>query len=134
MCQMPRRQAAALAHTSHRPWPLPRTPWVMGQSWCDLLFAHWATDPNRLGSFVPAPLRLETFDDRAWLGVTPFVARGVHVRLIPPAPPLSSFSEVNVRTYVTHEGKPGVLFLSLDTSSLVAVAGGRLIGGLPYRR
>jgi uncharacterized protein len=25
---------------AHRPWPLPDRPWIMTQTWQDLLFAH----------------------------------------------------------------------------------------------
>jgi uncharacterized protein YqjF (DUF2071 family) len=132
--ELPRRQAASLREVAHRPWPLPRGPWVMGQSWCDLLFAHWAVDPELLEPFVPAPLRLEQHGGRAWLGITPFVLRGLHARFVPPVPRLSSFCEVNVRTYVSCEGKPGILFLTLEASSVAAVAGGRLFAGLPYRK
>src|SRR6266849_3694594 len=31
---------AVLQETAHRPWPMPDGPWVMAQSWHDLLFAH----------------------------------------------------------------------------------------------
>jgi uncharacterized protein YqjF (DUF2071 family) len=106
----------------------------MGQSWCDLLFAHWAVDPELLAPFVPSPLRLETHGGSGWVGVTPFVLRGLRARPTPPIPPLAAFCEVNVRTYVTYRGKPGILFLTLDASSAAAVAGGRLLVALPYRR
>jgi uncharacterized protein len=106
----------------------------MGQSWCHLLFAHWPVDPERLSRFVPRPLQLQTHSGSAWLGITPFLLRGLHLRLIPPVPPLSSFCEVNVRTYVSHGGRPGILFLTLDADSVMAVAGGRLLAALPYRR
>jgi uncharacterized protein YqjF (DUF2071 family) len=105
----------------------------MRQTWCDLLFAHWAVDAERLARFVPRPLELDTRGGSGWLGVTPFVMRGLRMRLMPPLPLLSSFNEVNVRTYVTYQGKPGILFLSLEASSLVAVVGARLLVALPYR-
>jgi uncharacterized protein YqjF (DUF2071 family) len=130
---LPRLQATSLQQLGHRPWPRPRTPWIMGQSWCDLLFAHWAVDAALIAPLVPAPLRLETHGGSGWIGVTPFVLRALHVRLAPPLPPLARFCEVNVRTYVSHGGKPGILFLTLDASSAAAVAGGRLLAGLPYR-
>jgi hypothetical protein len=134
LVELPRCQTASLAQLAHRPWPLPHGPWVMGQSWCDLLFAHWAVDPGVLEPFVPAPLRLELHGGSAWLGITPFVLRGLHARFAPPVPPASSFCELNVRTYVAYDGKPGILFLTLDASSASAVAGGRLLAALPYRK
>jgi hypothetical protein len=53
---------------------------------------------------------------------------------LPPLPALSSFPEVNVRTYVTYEGRPGVWFFSLDADSRGSVAAARLVYRLPYHR
>jgi uncharacterized protein YqjF (DUF2071 family) len=47
---------------------------------------------------------------------------------------LSSFGEVNVRTYVTHRGQPGVWFFSLDAANPLAVWFARTIYRLPYFR
>jgi uncharacterized protein YqjF (DUF2071 family) len=41
---------------------------------------------------------------------------------------------VNVRTYVTYEGKPGIWFFSLDADSALAVAAARRSYRLPYYR
>jgi uncharacterized protein len=110
-----------LAHTSHRPWPVPDTPWLLTQSWHDLLFAHWPLDPDALRSKVPANLPLDVFDGRAWIGVIPFHMTNVGPRGMPSLPGLSAFPELNVRTYVTLNGKPGVYFFSLDAASTLAV-------------
>jgi uncharacterized protein YqjF (DUF2071 family) len=37
----------------HRPWPLPKKPWVMKQVWHDLLFAHWPVPVDDLRRLVP---------------------------------------------------------------------------------
>jgi len=50
----------------------------------------------------------------------------------PPVVGTSSFAEVNVRTYVTHRGRPGIFFLSLDVHNPVALEIGRRAFGLPY--
>lgn len=104
----------------------------MGQTWDDLLFAHWAVEPEQLAGVVPPALRLDTFDGRAWIAVTPFMVRNFRVALAPPLPWLSSFPEINVRTYVTHGSKPGIWFFSLDADSRFAVAGARRVYRLPY--
>lgn len=39
---------------------------------------------------------------------------------------------MNVRTYVSHDGKPGVYFLSMDATNLLAVGGARTLYHLPY--
>jgi uncharacterized protein len=131
----PVRQASSLAETAHRPWPLPDgRPWVMGQTWDDLLFAHWRVSATAVREHLPEGVEVDQHDGSAWLGVTPFVVTGLRVRGMLPLPFVSSFLELNVRTYVTHGGTPGIWFLSLDASSQVAVEAARRLYHLPYFR
>jgi uncharacterized protein len=118
----------------HRPYPLPRGPWIMRQTWHDLLFAHWAMDPELVRAAMPEPVRpyLDLYDGQAWVGVIPFWMSGVRPRGTPPVPTASTFPELNVRTYVTINGKPGVYFFSLDAASLLAVVGARVGFALRY--
>lgn len=127
--------------TAHRPWPLPSTwrrPWLMTMSWLDLLFAHWSFPPEQIRPLVPEALELDTFDGRAWLSAVPFRMesvgpRGLHF-LPPRLPGPRSFPELNLRTYVVANGKPGVWFLSLDATSPTAIWGARTFFHLPYFR
>jgi uncharacterized protein YqjF (DUF2071 family) len=123
-----------LDRTAHRPWPLPTGRWIMAQSWHDLLFAHWAIDASVLRPHIPATLDIDTFKGQAWLGIVPFRMTGVRLRWTPALPWLSAFPELNVRTYVTAQDKPGVWFFSLDAANAVAVAAARLSFHLPYFR
>jgi hypothetical protein len=104
----------------------------MAQRWHDLLFAHWPLPPARLQPAIPPGLALDTYDGDAWLGVIPFHMTGIRLRGLPPLPGLSAFPELNVRTYVTAAGKPGVLFFSLDAASRLAVEVARRWYHLPY--
>lgn len=126
------RQPVVMAETGHRPWPLPDEPWFMGQIWLDLLFAHWRVPEETLRRVVPEQLALDTYEGSAWLGVTPFFVRGLRLRGTTPVPVLSSFPEINVRTYVCVGGKPGIYFLSLDAASRPAVFAARRSYRLPY--
>ena len=119
-------------YTRHRPWPLPDGPWIMTQSWHDLLFAHWPVSARALQELLPAGLELDTFDDQAWVGVVPFRLTNVAPRGTPALPFVSAFNELNVRTYVTRNGKPGVYFFSLDADSQLAVTVARTMFRLPY--
>jgi uncharacterized protein YqjF (DUF2071 family) len=106
----------------------------MVQRWHDLLFAHWRCRLTELRPLIPAPLEIETFDDSAWIGVIPFYMSGVRMRAAPPVPTAHAFPELNVRTYVTLDGKPGIWFFSLDCASSLAVLGARAGVHLPYFR
>jgi uncharacterized protein len=111
---------------------LTRRPWVMRMRWVDLLFAHWPMDPVALRPLVPAPLELDLFDGRAYLGIVPFRMEDVGMRGLPAPPVAGAFPELNVRTYVRHDGRPGVWFLSLDAGNRAAVEGARTAFHLPY--
>jgi uncharacterized protein YqjF (DUF2071 family) len=123
-----------LEQVANRPWPLPSGPWVMAQSWHDLLFVHWPVPEATLRPHIPARLAIDTFEGQAWLGVVPFRMSGVRLRGTPALPGLSAFPELNVRTYVHVEGKPGVWFFSLDADNRIAVAIARTWFHLPYFR
>jgi uncharacterized protein len=116
----------------HRPWPLPHGPWIMKQTWHDLLFAHWAVPESALRPLVPSALTLDRFDGQCWVGVVPFRMSDIHARGLFPFFGLSQFPELNVRTYVTYGGKPGVYFFSLDAANLPAVWAARRFYHLPY--
>ena len=95
---------------------LPKLPTVMHQRWEELLFLHWTFEPQIIAKVLPPSLRVDTFDDKAWLGVVPFSMRNVRPRFLPSVPGISNFPELNLRTYVVDEhGRPGVWFHSLDT-------------------
>jgi uncharacterized protein YqjF (DUF2071 family) len=105
---------------------------MMVQTWLDLLFVHWPIDHYQLRSKVPSALELDLFENQAYIGIVPFTMTNVTLRGVPPLPYLSTFPELNVRTYVTVEGKPGVFFFSLDAANTVAVRMARLWLNLPY--
>jgi len=121
-----------LNETAHRPWPMPDAPWLMSQSWHDLLFAHWPMDADALRPHVPAGFEIDRHDGQAWVGIVPFRMTNVAPRGIPALPWISAFAELNVRTYVRAGGRAGVYFFSLDAANPVAVGVARTMAYLPY--
>lgn len=101
-------------------------------TWANLAFLHWPVPADALRVKLPPGLELDTHNGTAWLAVTPFEMRGVHVTGMPGVPTTRDFPELNVRTYVTRNGRAGVFFFSLDAASLIAVIGARATTGLPY--
>jgi uncharacterized protein YqjF (DUF2071 family) len=104
-----------LGEVGHRPYPVSAGPWAMG-----------------LRPLVPPSLSIDTFDGSAWLGVVPFDMTGVRPHFFPAVPGLSNFPEINLRTYVTAQNRPGIWFFSLDAHSRLAVRLARATFHLPY--
>lgn len=117
----------------HRPISLPDTPWVMQQTWKDLLFLHYKLPYRLLRKFVPSGLELDLYKGECWISIAPFKMRRVRVRWLPPIPTTYNFLELNLRTYVNYNGRPGVYFFSLDSSSTIASIAARA-AFLPYFR
>ena len=123
------KPSALLAHTSHRPFDLPAGPWLIQQSWVNVLFAHYALPADVVRTRVPSALELDTFDGTSYVSVVafridPFRTRGVPLAL--------RFPELNLRTYVRAGGRAGVYFFSLDAASQAAVHGARALFRLNY--
>lgn len=116
---------------SDRAWPVPTRPWAMRMSWHDLLFMHWPVAADKLRALIPGKLSIDTFDGWAWIAVVPFRMSDVAPRFVPAVPRVSAFPELNVRTYVTADDKPGVWFFSLDAANRLAV---RIARGLFHLR
>lgn len=104
-------------------------PLAMG--WRHLLFENYPVDVSVMDDYLPDSLSIDTFDGSAWLSVVPFT----NVALRPAGLPAKAgirLPELNVRTYVTHDGSPGVYFVSLDAEGILSVLGARLFHALPY--
>lgn len=111
---------------SHRQWPLLHIPWTMKQTWNDLLFVHYPIKLEVLQTLVPDALPLDSFN-----GVVPFHMTDIRLRGLPPIPGTNQFPELNVRTYVTLDGKPRVYFFSLDATNRLAVKVAKMFYNLP---
>ncbi|WP_336326612.1 YqjF family protein [Halovenus sp. HT40] len=99
--------------------------------WRQLLFENYPVDPETVQAHLPTGLDVDTFEGSAYLSVVPFTNINVRPKGLPewagvPLP------ELNLRTYVTHDGVPGVYFFSLDAEGLSGVVGARVTQSLPY--
>jgi uncharacterized protein YqjF (DUF2071 family) len=104
---------------------------LLSMRWRDLLFAHWPVDPETIERALPEGLSVDTYDGDAYLGVVPFVMADIRPRGSPVG---LSFAELNLRTYVTTDGRPGVYFFNLDADDRVGVRLARSLFRLPYYR
>jgi hypothetical protein len=104
---------------------------ALNMGWRHVLFANWSVDSDLLNAHLPSTLTIDTYDGDAWLSVVPFTNVDVRPTWVPdgwgfPLP------ELNLRTYVTHDGHNGVYFFSLDAQGVLGVVGARLFHHLPY--
>lgn len=104
---------------------------LLSMRWRDLLFAHWRADPETVAPKLPDGLSLDTYNGDAYLGVVPFVMDDIRPR----GSPLGlEFGELNLRTYVSADGSPGVYFFNLDADDRIGVWFARSLFQLPYYR
>ena len=123
---------SVIDQVAHRPYPMRKLPWIMTQTWHDVLFLHWPVDARVVRALLPVGLKLDLFDGQAYAAVVPFYMTNVAPRGVPALPGFSSMPEVNVRTYVTARGIPGVYFFSLDAANPLVVGAARAMFHLPY--
>ena len=123
-----------LQHTAHRPWPVPNNDWIYYQEWNQALFFHWPVPQDVLQPFLPEGLYLDTFNGEAWVSIVPFTMQNIRPRFIPAFPPVSDFHEINMRTYVIKNGKPGVYFLNIEAEKWLSSLIAETLSGLPYQQ
>lgn len=101
--------------------------------WRDGLFAHWPVEPARVRPLVPDELDVDARDGTAWVSILSSLVAAARPRFVPRNAGLT-FPQVNLRTYVRHESRPGVYFLSLDAATDLGVRVARALYDLPYYR
>lgn len=111
---------------------MPEGPWSFYQEWNDAVFLHWKVDRERLRAMVPASLELDEIDGVCWISVVAFTMQRIRLRGLPAYAPVSDFHELNVRTYVRHDGMAGVYFLSIEAASRISCWSARRLSALPY--
>lgn len=102
------------------------------QRWLDVLFLHWRVPAWDLRPLVPAALELDLMAGEAWVSLV-FFRLKVRPRWLPFVPGLSSLVELNLRTYVLLDDRPGIHFLRIHADNCAAMWLARRLTPLPYR-
>ncbi|KKI92857.1 hypothetical protein WQ54_06630 [Bacillus sp. SA1-12] len=116
----------------HRPFPLPSKKYIMRQTWRNLLFLHWPIPIEKLRPHIPSALQIDTFNGSAWLGIILFVIDGIFPFGVSSLSLTPRFPEINVRTYVKCNGKPGIYFMSIDVGNWASLKIAKKWYRLPY--
>ncbi|MEV0393286.1 YqjF family protein [Polymorphospora rubra] len=110
-----------------------RRPWLV-QSWRDLTFVHWPTDPATVAPLLPPGTTPDTLDGVTYVGLVAFRMVGLGLLRGPGIPYLGTFCETNVRLYsVDDTGRRAVVFRSLDAARLLPVLTALATLRLPYK-
>lgn len=102
---------------------------LMNQKWKNVFFMHWSVPADQLRPHIPSRLNIDTYQGQAWISIVVFDLAGIYVSKIKMIP---SFPEINVRTYVTYDGQPGVYFLALDAKQWTTYTFAKRLFHLPY--
>ena len=105
--------------------------WIISQRWSEVVFLHFEVDAQKLQSLTPFPLDL--YQGKAIVSIVPFVMSHIRFPFLPSVPGLSKLYELNLRTYVKVNNRPGVYFFTLDSNHLPGVLIARWFFSLPYR-
>ncbi len=84
--------------------------------------------------FIPDGLTLDRFDNETWASIVAFTMENIRPRGLPAVPAISDFHELNLRTYVTDDGKPGVYFLHISAQKAFSTWLAKRLSGLPYQQ
>jgi uncharacterized protein YqjF (DUF2071 family) len=104
--------------------------------WRDALFIHFRVDPAKIQALVPLPLDL--IDGQARVSLVAFTQQRLRPAIRSKAAeflsrPLARHEFLNLRTYVRHNGEPGIFFVSEWIPNSLAVFLGPRLYGLPYK-
>ena len=106
--------------------------WVIPQHWSHVQFLSFRCDLEAIKNRLLAELEVDLFDGSAWLSIVPFHMSRIRIP-VTPVLPLVSLWDLNLRTYVSYRGRPGVFFLTLDTDSRTRQWIATRFFHLPYR-
>ncbi len=104
--------------------------------WLRAVFIHYEVEAGLLQCEVP--FELDLHEGRAYLSLVAFTMRDMRPRIggklmALAFRPIATHGFLNVRTYVKHDGEPGIYFLAEWLSNPLSVHLGPPLFGLPYR-
>ena len=122
-----------LKQKEHRPFEYPSRSWKFYQEWNNAVFLHWEVTPELIKSLLPKNIELNIINGKAWISLVAFDMNNICARSLPKIPHISDFQEINIRVYITCNGKPSVYFLSMEGSRKSSCKVLKVLSKFPYR-
>ncbi|MFT3702455.1 MAG: DUF2071 domain-containing protein [Agriterribacter sp.] len=104
------------------------------QEWNRALFLHWKIPVETLRPLIPEGITIDTFNGECWLSIVAFTMEKIRPVILPSLGAISNFHEINIRTYVVNNNKPGVYFLSIEAGKTLSVLIAKFLSELPYQK
>jgi len=109
---------------------------VFLHDWLDVTMIHFAIEQTKLQPVVP--FTLDTFEGRAYVSLVLFRLDRMRLTRCERLSrcllrPISDHHFLNIRTYVRHQGEPGIHFITEWLDNRLSVLLGPACYGLPYR-
>ncbi|MDD7884790.1 YqjF family protein [Flavivirga sp. 57AJ16] len=122
-----------LKEKDHRPFEYPKRKWTFYQEWNKAVFLHWEVPPNLITPLLPKGVKLDVLNEKTWVSLVAFNMNNIGVRNVPKTPYISDFHEINIRIYITCNGKPSVYFLNMEGSKRSSCKVLKAISKFPYQ-
>ena len=106
---------------------------MLYQVWKDVIFINTKIDRQLAASLIPPGLEPDLYDGEAWLSFVIFHTPVSMLRALPGMQILPSFCELNLRTYVTMNGIPGIHFIHIKANKHLPVFINKVFSLLPYQ-
>ena len=120
--------------TKYRTFDFPKRKWQYYQEWNKAIFLHWKVPVAILAELLPKGIHIDTFEGHAYVSLVAFTMEKMRPRYLPSLACVSDFHEINVRTYVVKDNKPGVYFINIEASKKLSAYLAKSFSGLPYEK
>jgi len=122
-----------LQDISYRHGPLSRKKWQTHQEWHNTVLFHFQVSKEELNKLIPKELTLDTFENKAWISIICYSVKKNCERNFFPIPFITNFTELNILTYVEHNGIKATYILSSNRNLLLSTIYSKLIHGISYK-
>ena len=127
------KSSEILKYYSHRPFKYPNHSWKYYQEWNKAVFLHWEVLPELVQPLLPKGIKPDLLNGKTWVSLVAFNMNNIGIRNLPKMPYISDFFEINIRVYITCNGKPSVYFLNMEGSKRSSCKILKTVSKFPYR-
>lgn len=108
--------------------------WKWYQEWNEVIFIHWQIPLKIIESLIPEELSIDLFEGSCFITLVAYNMNNIRHIYTPAIPYISDFHQINIRTYVKKENKPGIYIFHIEAQKLLPGILARIMSGLNYKK